>query len=42
MAVFPVYNRYGDFGVLEADYLATCITFEPYTKAPAGKKYNVP
>ena len=41
MAVFPVYIRFGDFGVKEADYLATCITFEPQTKVPAGKKYNV-
>ena len=40
-AVFTVYNRYGDLGVLEADYLATCITFEPQTKVPAGKKYSV-
>ena len=41
LAVFDTYNRFGDYGVFETDYLASCITLSLQNRVPAGKRYNV-
>lgn len=41
MAVFNTFYDWGNFGVRDRDFVASCITLMPPTTVPAGNKYNV-